>query len=397
MKNYDVFIIGGFGHIGLPLGVVLADAGLQVALFDIDERKKPAIAAGEMPFLEYDAEPLLKKVIGKSLHIADSLREVANSECAIITIGTPLDEYMNPKLLPMLKLAEDLAPYLRKQHHLLLRSTVYPGTTERLRQHFAAKNIDVDLTFCPERIVQGYAIRELRRLPQIISGVSDRAVARAEALFRRLDVPTIPLTVQEAEFAKLFTNAWRYIQFAISNQFYMMATEQGADFLKIHHAMTWQYDRAKSFPLPGFAAGPCLLKDTLQLAAANQNNFQLGHAAMLVNEGLPNFVVEDLRHRLGVELAGSKVGILGMAFKSDIDDIRDSLSYKLQKVLTFYGAQVTCSDDFVEDPSFVSKETLLAKSDVVIVGVPHTAYRGMQIPENKVVIDLFNVTKGGRR
>jgi len=395
--KYDVFIIGGFGHVGLPLGIVFADAGLNVALYDVDQRKRPAIEAGQMPFLEYGAEPLLKKLVGKNLRVANSLAEVASSDCAIITIGTPLDEYMNPKVLPMLKLAEDMSPHLHDQHHIMLRSTVYPGTTERLGEFFAGKGIDVDLTFCPERIVQGYAIRELRGLPQIVSAIKPRSLQRAQALFARLDAPTVTLTVQEAELAKLFTNAWRYLQFAISNQFYTMATERGADFLKIHHAMTWQYERAKSFPLPGFTAGPCLLKDTLQLAAAYQNNFQLGHAAMLVNEGLPNFVVETLRARKGIDLAKSTVGILGMAFKSDIDDIRDSLSYKLQKVLTFHGARVLCSDEFAIAASFVTKEELIRRSDVVIVAVPHTAYRSLQVPNDKVVVDLFNATTGGSR
>ena len=395
MKS-DVFIIGGFGHIGLPLGIVLADAGLKVSLYDIDQSKRAAIAAGQMPFLEYDAEPLLKKVIGKELQLSQSLAEVADSECAIITIGTPLDEYMNPKLLPMLQLAEALTPHLKKQHHVMLRSTVFPGTTRRLGEFFSSRGLDVDLTFCPERIVQGYAIRELRHLPQIVSGVSPRAVKRAEDLFRRLDVKSIEITTDEAELAKLFSNAWRYIQFAISNQFHMIAADRGADFLKIHHAMTWGYDRAKTFPLPGFAAGPCLLKDTLQLAAAHHNNFQLGHAAMLVNEGQPNFIVEHLRRQHG-ELGSKTVGILGMAFKSDIDDIRDSLSYKLQKVLAFYGAKVLCSDEFVKGPTIIAKEALIAESDIVVVAVPHSAYKGLAIPEDKVVVDLFNTTVGGRR
>jgi UDP-N-acetyl-D-mannosaminuronic acid dehydrogenase len=389
--------VGGFGHIGLPLGVVLADAGLRVALYDIDQSKRQTIEAGEMPFLEYDAAPLLKKVIGKNLRIANHLAEVAQSDCAIVTIGTPLDEYMNPKLLPMLKLAADLSPHLNNRQHVMLRSTVFPGTTARLHEYFREHDVDVDVSFCPERIVQGYAVRELRRLPQIISAVTPRALERAAALYRRLDIPTVELTVQEAELAKLFTNSWRYIQFAISNQFYMIATEQGADFLRIHHAMTWQYDRAKSFPLPGFSAGPCLLKDTLQLAASHQNNFQLGHAAMLINEGLPNFVVDYIRHRKNIELSGATVGILGMAFKSDIDDIRDSLSYKLQKVLAFHGATVLCSDEYARSTDFVTKEELLAKADVVVVAVPHSGYRSLKIPEATVVVDLFNATSGGIR
>jgi UDP-N-acetyl-D-mannosaminuronic acid dehydrogenase len=157
--------------------------------------------------------------------------------------------------------------------------------------------------------------------------------------------------------------------------------------------MTCNYERAQDFPRPGFAAGPCLLKDTLQLAAFHGNNFQLGHAAMMVNEGLPNFLVNNLRQDLKLELAGLRVGILGMAFKADIDDIRDSLSYKLAKVLRFHGAEVSCSDEFVRDPVFVSKEQLVAACPVIIVGVPHSAYRELAVPPTTHLVDLWGVTR----
>jgi UDP-N-acetyl-D-mannosaminuronic acid dehydrogenase len=167
-------IIGGYGHIGLPRGIVLADAGLQVALFDIDKSKEPTISAGKMPFLEYDAEPILQRVIGKNLHLAGSIEEAANSDALVVTIGTPLDEYMNPKLLPMLSLAENLLPHLRDDHLLILRSTVFPGTSQQLQDFFVKKGVNLHLAFCPERIAQGYAIRELKKLPQIISAENKR-------------------------------------------------------------------------------------------------------------------------------------------------------------------------------------------------------------------------------
>jgi len=171
----------------------------------------------------------------------------------------------------------------------------------------------------------------------------------------------------------------------------MIAATHGADYDRIYHAMTSQYERAQDFPRPGFTAGPCLLKDTLQLAAFHGNTFQLGHAAMMVNEGLPNFLVQRLRQDLPQDLGDLRVGILGMAFKADIDDIRDSLSYKLAKILRFHGALVVCSDEFVTDPTFVSKEELVASCPVVIVGVPHSAYRKLAVPATTRLIDLWGV------
>ncbi len=394
--KFDALIVGGLGHIGLPLGLILADAGLQVALCDIDQHRRAQVAAGKMPFLEHDAEPLLQRVIGKTLHLADGLEDVAQAQMIIVTIGTPLDEYLNPKLLPMLDLAGEMATYLRHGQHVMLRSTVYPGTSRRLRDFFAGRGLDVHLSFCPERITQGHAITEFNTFPQIVSGFSGEAVDCAERLFQRLQARTVVIPVVEAELAKLFTNAWRYIQFAIANQFYTIATERGADFRRIHRAMTDGYERAKDFPGPGFAAGPCLLKDTMQLASFCRGDFQLGEAAMRVNEGLPAVIIDVLRRKHGADLANARVGILGMAFKADIDDVRDSLSYKLVKLLKFHGADVVCSDEYVKEQSFVSKEELVEHCPIVFVGVPHSAYRSLKVPEESLVIDLWNVLDSAR-
>ncbi len=390
--SYDVLIIGGYGHVGLPFGIAMANAGLQVALYDLDAVKGDLIAAGVMPFIEYDAEPILKQVIGRTLHQVRDLSAAAQSKIVVITIGTPLDEHMNPDMLPILKLADQLVPYLRLGHQVMLRSTVFPGTSKRLNEFFGAHGVDVHVSFCPERIAQGYAIRELRRLPQLISGFTEEAIEGSEAIFAELGLQTIVVSIKEAELAKLFSNTWRYIQFAIANQFYMMATEQGADFARVHHAMSYGYERAHDFPNAGFAAGPCLLKDTLQLSAFYQNNFLLGHAATLINEGLPNFLVTRLQrtHDLQKEV----VGILGMAFKAEIDDTRDALSYKLGKLLRFHGAKVLYSDEYVKDPTFVSKEDLVAQSSRISLGVPHNAYRTLAIPEQVHVVDVWNILKG---
>ena len=245
------------------------------------------------------------------------------------------------------------------------------------------------IAYCPERIAQGFAIRELSELPQIVSGTSSETVESAARLFALLAPEIVRLEIEEAELAKLFSNAWRYVQFAASNQFYMLANTVGADFNRIRDAMVRGYGRAASLPKAGFAAGPCLLKDTMQLAALNSNNFWLGHSAMMVNEGLPSFIVESLNRKY--DLAGMRVGILGMAFKADVDDTRDSLSYKLGKILRFHGAVVGYSDEFAKDPTFVSKEELLRTSQVIIVGVPHSAYHSLVVPPGLDVVDLWGI------
>lgn len=387
MSTHDVVIVGGCGHVGLPLGLMLARTGAQVQLYDVDEEKKARVRSGEMPFLEHGADAILRETIGSTLHVVDHPKSIADADHVVITIGTPIDEYLNPRYEPLFDLARDLAPYLRRGQHVVLRSTVFPGTTREFARHLASLDLDLHLTYCPERIAQGYAITELDTLPQIVSGFTEEGIKGALSLFGRLTERTIVVDVDEAELAKLFLNSWRYIQFAIANQFYMLAEERGLDFFRIHDAMVTGYGRAGDFPLPGFTAGPCLLKDTMQLAGFERGSFQLGHAAMLVNEGLPGFIVRCLQEQF--DLRRTTVGILGMAFKADIDDTRDSLAFKLRKLLLFHGARVLASDAFAIDQTFVPADQLITECDVIVIGAPHAAYLELELPADKHIVDVW--------
>jgi UDP-N-acetyl-D-mannosaminuronic acid dehydrogenase len=211
----------------------------------------------------------------------------------------------------------------------------------------------------------------------------------ARGLFAKVAPQVIEMTPREAEFGKLICNTFRYITFAATNQLYMMCCQAGIDYLALLEKMRMGYPRMAYIPGPGFAAGPCLMKDTMQLFAFGRHNFLLGQVAMTINEGLPNFLVEQLRRTTG--LKGTKVGILGMAFKAESDDIRDSLSYKLGKILRFEGAEVIYSDEYVKDPTFVTKEELCRRAEIIIVGVPHRAYAKLKMPASAEVIDLWGI------
>jgi UDP-N-acetyl-D-mannosaminuronic acid dehydrogenase len=388
--DFDICIIGGAGHVGLPLALVFADVGQRVIIYDLNDKVMNQVRGGTMPFIEYGAEPLLESALKSNrLLLTSDPHDIARAQTVIVAVGTPVDEYLNPKLRALLDLIEGLRPNLSPDQTVIIRSTVFPRTCRQVFRTLGTDGNTWHVAYCPERIVQGYAIRELRDLPQIVSGCSEEAVRRATEVFALIAPSVIRLEVEEAELAKLFSNAWRYIQFAAANQFYMVAESIGLDFNRVRRAMAEGYGRASSLPGAGFAAGPCLLKDTMQLAAFNNNSFTLGHAAMAINEGLPNFLVDKLSRRY--KLDETRVGILGMAFKADIDDIRDSLSYKLGKVLRFHGAHVLYSDEFAIDPTFVPKEQLVASSDVVIVGVPHSAYRTLTVPDHVEVVDLWGV------
>lgn len=387
---FDVCVVGGAGHVGAPLSIVLASKGLRTLVYDLNRAALDQLAVGEMPFVEVGAEPLLRQALAQGLlsFTSDPAR-AADAPILMVTIGTPIDEFHNPKLDVVTRCLDDLLPYLRDGQTVILRSTVFPGVTEFVQRYLTRHGKRVPVAFCPERIVQGKAIEELQALPQIVSGATPEAEETAARLFAKLAPKIVPMAVKEAEFAKLLSNAYRYIQFAAANQFYMMVEAAGLDHARLLAALKEDYPRLRDLPGPGFAAGPCLMKDTMQLVAFDNNHFSLGSAAMMVNEGLPNFLVERLRLRH--DLSTKRVGILGMAFKAEVDDIREALSYKLGKILRFHGATVSYSDEFAKDPTFVSAEQLVNGADIVIVGVPHSAYRHLRVPSRVDLVDMWGV------
>lgn len=388
MFEFDVCTIGGCGRVGLPLSIAFADKGLKVAVYDIDDEKIAMVKRGVMPFLEEGCDVKLKKVAGKNLMVSKDAGIISKSKFVIVTIGTPVEEHLNPHYPAMKKFFISIMPYLVNSQFLILRSTVYPGTAEKINELLKESGLQVYLTFCPERIAEGKALEELENLPQIISGFEEEGVREVADLFRRLTADIIVTKPIEAELAKLFTNVWRYIQFSIANQFFMIASQYGLDAYKIFNAMTYKYPRTQGLPKPGFAAGPCLFKDTMQLAAFSNNNFFLGHAAMLINEGLPNFIVQKLKEK--INLKDKKVGILGMAFKANCDDDRDSLSYKLKRILEIEAKEVLCTDVYIKKDYFINAAELVKICDVIIVAAPHKEYSSLEIGEDKILVDVWN-------
>jgi UDP-N-acetyl-D-mannosaminuronic acid dehydrogenase len=391
----DVVVVGGGGHVGLPLAIALADRGSKVIVFDINADTVAMISDGKLPFNEPNAEPVLKRVLKSGMLTASTDPSVVGTaENMVVVIGTPVDEHLNPDPNAIPKALESTTQYFKDGQILILRSTVYPGVTALVERTVAALGLDIDVAFCPERIAEHKAMEELFSLPQIVSSRTERGRARASKLFRTLTEEIVDLEPEEAELAKLFTNTWRYIKFAAANQFYMMANDRGLDFERIRKGLSHNYPRAKDIPGAGFAAGPCLFKDTMQLAAFSDNKFSLGHSAMLVNEGLPLYVVTQLEKRFDLE--NLTVGILGMAFKGGSDDIRSSLSYKLRRVLKFKAKAVVCTDPYVSDEvddTLLPLDAVLQKADILIVATPHDDYRA--IVTDKPVADVWNLLGKG--
>lgn len=392
---FDVVVIGGGGHVGLPLSIMFANSGLRVAIFDTSKPTVDKIMSGQMPFWEPGAQKLLHETLANgNLEAFTEPDCIKKSNSVVVVIGTPVDEHLNPDPNSLRNALEESRAHFRDGQLLVLRSTIFPGVTRQIENLILSWGLKIDVAFAPERIAEHNAVEELTSLPQIVAARTDSAFHRAEELFTNLTKDIVRLSPEEAELAKLFTNSWRYVKFAVANQFFMIANDRSLDFEVIRAAMGFKYPRAADLAGPGFAAGPCLLKDTMQLAAFSDNKFQIGHSAMLINEGLPLYLVSKLEEKY--DLKSLTVGILGMSFKAGSDDIRSSLSYKLKRVLKFRAREVLTTDPMVSldtDPDLISLEKVVSESDILILATPHEEY--WRISVDKPLVDVWGITGRG--
>jgi UDP-N-acetyl-D-mannosaminuronic acid dehydrogenase len=393
VENADITVVGGAGHVGIPLVLALAEAGLRVNVNDLNLETLNVLESGRLPFIEDGAAGVLAKALAaKRLVFTSTPKLVSTGGPVIITIGTPVDEFHNPVRKVVQDCIDWMLPALKDGQLLVLRSTIFPGTADWVDAYLKSKGRKLLVAFCPERVVQGYGLKELKTMPQIVSGCTPEAERGAAELFERIAPEVVLASPIEAEFAKLFSNAYRYIEFAATNEFYLVAKSAGVDYQRVLGAMKHNYPRLKSMPRPGFAAGPCLVKDTMQLSAFARNQFGLGHAALLINEGLVLHMIDDLKRRF--DLPKTTVGLLGMAFKAESDDTRASLSYKFKNTLAGQARAVLTTDPFVTtDPELEQLDDVIAKSDVLVLCAPHSAYAKADF-KGKPVFDIWGELKG---
>src|SRR3712207_348015 len=373
----DVSVIG-LGRVGLPLALSFADRGLNVVGVDVDADRLSAVREGRMPFQENGGDEVIARVhpTGR-LDISDRAADAARAKQIVITLGTPSFSHIEIDMSQIRSVLDDLLPHLEPGHSLVLRSTIAPNTTDFVAGYLEKKRgfkvgTDVFVSHAPERIAAGKFFVEIDSLPQIVGGVGERSTEVCAELFDVFEAPVVPTTPVQAELAKIWANILRYATFALPNLLMMDCEQYGANVFDVIELINKDYPRG-GIKMPGLTAGTCLRKD-FAFSEERSNAPGMLLAVSRVNESVPLFLVQGIKRRLG-ELRGRKVAVLGLAFKADTDDERDSLAHKLIRLLERELADVAVHDPIVATPTQPFDDAL-RDADVVVVAANHSAFCG---------------------
>ena len=399
MTTPQIAVIG-LGRVGLPLALCFADAGAQVLGIDHDRSILDSLEAGRMPFEEHGTQELLDCVrTAGRLSLSEHAADAAAASDIVLTIGTPSFSHIESDLSQVRAVIDDLLPHLRPGHAVILRSTIAPGTTEFVAGYIAKRReleigADVFVAHAPERIAAGKFITEISTLPCIVGGVGEASTDRAADTFSMLGAPIVRTTPVQAELAKIWTNILRYATFALPNLLMMDCERYDANVFEVIDLINHDYPRG-GIARPGLTAGTCLRKD-FAFSEERSNAPGMLLAVSRVNEAVPLFLVEGIKRRLG-KLSGRKIAVLGLTFKRDTDDERDSLSPKLIRLLERELADVAVCDPHAVSPTQPLGEALL-DADAVIIATNHSEFSGPAVlrailsgaHEDCLVVDPWN-------
>jgi UDP-N-acetyl-D-mannosaminuronic acid dehydrogenase len=391
----------GLGRVGLPLALSFADRGLDVLGVERVPATLQAVESGRMPFHETGTQEVLERVLAAGrLRLSQHVQDAAEADHVVLTLGTPAHIHVEIDMSQIRHVIDDLLPVLREGHSVVLRSTIAPGTTEWVagyieqRRGFTVGD-DLFVSHVPERIAENHFLEEIATLPCIIGGVGASSGARAAELFEIFATRIVQTSPIEAELAKIWTNILRYTEFALPNLLMMECEQYGANVFEVVDLINRDYPRG-GIGQPGLTAGTCLRKDFVFSEERSSAPGML-LAVSRVHETVPLFLVEGLKRRLGGSLRDRKVAVLGLTFKRGSDDVRDSLSFKLIRLLERELAHVARHDPHVPDES-EPLDSALAGADAVIVATNHPEFEDLvsTLPASALLVDPWNVTGSAR-
>jgi UDP-N-acetyl-D-mannosaminuronic acid dehydrogenase len=395
----------GLGRVGLPLALSFADRGLRVIGIDKDRERLDAVRAATMPFEETGAQELLERVAASGrLELSERVEDAAQADDIVLTLGTPSFSHIEIDMRDIRSALDDLLPVLRPGHAIVLRSTIAPGTTEFVAGYIERRRglrvgSEVYVAHAPERIAAGRFLEEIDTLPCIIGGVGEDSSQRVARLFEHFKAPVVLTTPAQAELAKIWTNILRYTQFALPNLLMMDCERHGANVFEVIELINRDYPRG-GMAMPGLTAGTCLRKD---FAFSEERSYAPGMllAVHRVNESVPLFLVEGIKRRVE-SLAGRKVAVLGLSFKRDTDDERDSLSHKLVRMLERELADVAVHDPHVQSAVSQPFDQTLQDAEIVIVATNHSEFEtpaaraAVMSKPDRLIVDPWNSFGAGQ-
>jgi len=362
--------------VGLPLALSFADRGMRVLGVDHDPAVLASVRDRRMPFAETGTQALLERVARTGrLELTERAADAARADDIVLTLGTPSFSHIESDLRQVRAAMDDLLPLLREGHAVILRSTIAPGTTDFVAGYVEKRRglrigEELFVAHAPERIAAGRFLEEISTLPCIIGGVGEASTIRAAEVFSIFGAPIVSTTPVQAELAKIWTNILRYATFALPNLLMMDCERYGANVFEVIELINRDYPRG-GIAMPGLTAGTCLRKD-FAFSEERSNAPGMLLAVSRVNEAVPLFLVEGIKRRIG-DLHSKKVAVLGLTFKRDTDDERDSLSPKLIRLLERELADVAICDPHAPSPTQPFGEAV-EDADVVIVATNHSEF-----------------------
>ena len=417
-KKEIIVGVVGLGYVGLPLAVEKAKAGFKTIGFDVQKEKVEFVNQGENYIGDVVDQDLKTLVENKQLSATSDFRFIEDVDFVAICVPTPLDSHQQPDISYIKNSAEEISKYLKKGSMVVLESTTYPGTTEELIKPILEKGSglkcgkDFYLGFSPERVDPGNLIYKTKNTPKVVGGIGKEATEVIATMYRAVlegDVHEVS-SPAVAEMEKILENTYRNINIGLVNELAMLCNKMGISLWEvIDAAKTKPYGFRAFYPGPGLG-GHCIPLDPYYLSwKAREYGFHTSmiESSMMINDQMPDYCVERagrILNRFSKSLSNSKILILGVAYKQDIDDYRESPALKIIDLLQANGALVKYFDPYISQYRYNGKIAygldeinceVLQEFDLVMIATAHTSVDYKLVQENSLaVFDTKNVMKG---
>ncbi|MFH0948425.1 MAG: nucleotide sugar dehydrogenase [Elusimicrobiota bacterium] len=416
-KKKAVVSVVGLGYVGLPLAMEFASGGFRTIGLDVDEKKISSLKNGKSYIKHIPSESIKNLIRLGRIEVSSDFSELKNCDCVIVCVPTPLTVMKEPDMSFVVQTSEMIAKYLHSEQLIILESTTYPGTTDEVVKPILEKTgfkagTDFYLAFSPEREDPGNKNFTTKTIPKVVGGINKISTELASVLYGSVLDKVVPVSsMKVAESTKMLENTFRAVNIAMINEFKILFDKMGFDIWEVIEASkTKPFGFMPFYPGPGWG-GHCIPIDPFYLSwKAKQYNFPMKFIELAgeINTKMPEYVVEKLQDALnekGVALKNSEILILGMAYKKNSDDIRESSSLELVEILEKKGAVVSYNDPYIpkipkmrrhkiEKTSTAITEKNLIKFDAVLISTDHSCYDYDFILKNsKLIIDTRNAIK----